>query len=134
MTNIATYMVDGAKPQAAAVLALLREDFSDHDHRDEIHVSRFMNCREQGYFITVRDGHSLTDGITFAFAEHRSSDDIVVYVRRSVALFDQPTTEWLFAELPNGDRGYTQNYFGWRKIADAAEYISLMIKASFERK
>lgn len=81
---------DGAHPQAQAVLAAIRFYFgegiesswnsNDARYQSDVEVHRWLNGREQGYLLTmapIRCGAS--QPLCIAFAEHRSSDSIIVY-------------------------------------------------------
>jgi len=78
---------DGANSQAQAVLAYLRgnegiEGSFDSERVQFLacpRVSRWENCREQGYVVTMRSlGHKKQ--INIAFFEHRNSDEICAIV------------------------------------------------------
>lgn len=75
---------DGASPQAQAVLAYIRQ-FSDGfgnwqkefgRYEADPRVSRWENCREQGYVVWMRGEPSSGRQINIAFFEHRNSDNI----------------------------------------------------------
>jgi hypothetical protein len=82
MTNLNNYMNDGACSSARAVLALISdfniEDSYNNDRRNydaDINVSRWQNCREQGYVLTLRS-KDYSKQLNIAFFEHRNSDSI----------------------------------------------------------
>lgn len=74
---------DGANFQAQAVLAYLRarsgieQSWNDerHQYDAEPKISRWENCREQGYIVWMR-GVGYSGQINIAFFEHRNSDNI----------------------------------------------------------
>ena len=113
--KIEHYMQDGANYQARVVLSILQEEVKNKQENitdkfskwNNIHVSRFMNCREQGYTISVLKNmfSSSLEGITISFAENRSSDDIVIYSLNAVSSFNQPTLDFIFS------KGYETKYF-----------------------
>lgn len=126
--KIQNYMQDGAHDSARIVLAYLTklvkqyaEDSKEDSVWKNISVSRFMNCREQGYFLSVRKDFYKIEGITIAFAENRNSDDIVVYVSDRLEIFDQPTNLTLW---PNDNKNEAETkYFRFDEHYKAAEYI-----------
>lgn len=82
MTPLSIYLNDGANRQAKAVLAFLQdltiEDSWDSERKKYIaspSVSRWENCREQGYIISMRS-QDYSRQINIAFFEHRNSDRI----------------------------------------------------------
>ena len=90
---------DGADPQAQAVLAYLTYGRAGVDkswdaerkrYTAEPQVSRWQNCREQGYVITMRGGKGRQ--INIAFFEHRNSDDICA-IKWEQTTINAPTIE-----------------------------------------
>jgi hypothetical protein len=83
MANLFNYMDDGAKAQAKGVLAYLQQpdgiekSYCDEEKRylAEPKISRWENCREQGYVIYMRS-RNMDKQINIAFFEHRNSDEI----------------------------------------------------------
>ncbi len=74
---------DFKNTQAKLVLEAFRLVTEDSHMNIDLHLKDFDNCREQGYVIEL---HSVENKYIpsekrpyFAFAEHRNSDDIVVY-------------------------------------------------------
>jgi len=61
-------MKDGANYQAQAVLAYINTEIED------VKISRWENCREQGYVLSLRNRS--TSQLNICFFEHRNSDDI----------------------------------------------------------
>lgn len=122
---------DGAHPSAAAVLALVRlklhegiQDSWDDErraYRAEPRFVRFDNCREQGYIIFMQHYMPNFDKkqINIAFAENRSSDDIVVYVFET-ATFNAPTV----ADFPEEVWTAGRHFFKYNEHYQAAEFIS----------
>jgi hypothetical protein len=78
--NAANYIQDGACPASRAVLALFAPYVVDgsyasdsNSYENVVQVSRWDNCREQGYILYLRvEGKQLN----IAFFEHRNSDEI----------------------------------------------------------
>lgn len=82
MNYLKSYLDDGANYQAQAVLCFLRDrtiedswDKEFHKYNAEPIVSRWENCREQGYVISLRAIHGRGQ-LNIAFFEHRNSDEI----------------------------------------------------------
>jgi len=91
---------DGADPQAQAVLAYLNygrdgieESWSDEWKRymAEPRVSRWQNCREQGYVITM-NSKNRDRQLNIAFFEHRNSDEICA-IKWEQKTMNAPTIE-----------------------------------------
>lgn len=83
MQDLKTYLQDGAKHQARAVLAILQESADIEPSWDkerkmyiaEPKIGRWENCREQGYIVSLRS-KNYSEQINIAFFEHRNSDSI----------------------------------------------------------
>lgn len=85
MTNLSEYNNDGASYQSKAVLAFLQVMTIEESWNKEYHkydaeplVSRWENCREQGYVIVLR--HLFPNNeykqLNIAFFEHRNVDNL----------------------------------------------------------
>ena len=82
MTNLENYLEDGANYQSRATLMFLQRDASIEEswnkeyktYDAEIKVSRWENCREQGYVVSLRN--KKREQLNIAFFEHRNSDSI----------------------------------------------------------
>ena len=82
MTDLQNYLQDGACSQSRATLMFLQaypniesswnKERSSYDA--DIQVSRWENCREQGYVVSLRAPNSTQ--LNIAFFEHRNSDNI----------------------------------------------------------
>jgi hypothetical protein len=118
---------DGAQPQAAAVLAYLRQhdgiecSWSKENKRymSEPEVNRWHNCREQGYVISMRTPNSKQ--INIAFFEHRNSDAICALVFEAFTL-NPPT----LSDIPENvykDKWVTTHNVGYGKAAQMADLI-----------
>ena len=75
------YFSDGANKSAQAVLCLAQELVNtDYYHKTfrNIYLSRWENCRDQGYVITAQDPYNQHNRINLhiAWFEHRNSDKI----------------------------------------------------------
>ena len=80
MTTLSHYNDDGANFQAKGVLAFLQSASIEsswnkeyHRYDAEIKVSRWENCREQGYVVFLVCNHKQ---LNIAFFEHRNLDSI----------------------------------------------------------
>jgi hypothetical protein len=82
MTNLENYLEDGANYQSRATLMFLQRDANIEEswnkeyktYDAEIKVSRWENCREQGYVVSLRN--KKREQLNIAFFEHRNSDSI----------------------------------------------------------
>lgn len=119
MSNLNNYLDDGASSIARSVLCLLQGnlcyDMLDISKTSELDVARFDNCREQGYTVSVRNKNRKQ--INISFAEHRSSDSLIIYkwfknTFNSPTLSDMDDTSWNNAV-----------YFKYDGIYAAMEYI-----------
>ena len=127
---------DGAHPTALAVLALVRLQIGEGlqgsyddgvgDYLADIRFSRFDNCREQGYFIYLPIWKAGLDKqqLNIAFAENRSSDDIVVYSFEAPT-FNAPT----LADVPEIVWTEGRKFFKYNEHYQAAEYIVELLNA-----
>lgn len=122
--KLSEYMRDGADSYARAVLALLQgnifeEDFKNLNHVFGIKVTRFDNCREQGYTVYLRNKQNKQ--LNISFAVYRCSDDLVIYrwegeTFNSPALSDMLDTDW-----------DNKTYFAYNKVYEAYEFINKLI-------
>jgi hypothetical protein len=122
MTDLNTYLQDGANAQARAVLAVVQSGKVLENWK----VTRWENCREQGYTIykTIWGVGVKAHQLNITFCECRNTDEIIVYIWSKVT-FNSPT----LADINNpGEPGewieHTSKYFGYLKIKEAAEYIT----------
>lgn len=84
MNLLKAYFEDGANHQAQAVLAFLkyRGDIESSWNKEskrydaEVQVSRWENCREQGYVVMLKAKFGKVRQLNVAFFEHRNSDNI----------------------------------------------------------
>jgi hypothetical protein len=101
MQNIIHYLKDGAGNQARAVLAALQYRIGDgleasydkehHRYLAQINVSRWENCREQGYVCMLRTP-TYSNQLNIAWFEHRNSDDICAVMWEQVSM-NSPTID-----------------------------------------
>lgn len=98
---------DGADFQSQAVLAYVRYLISDglvdswnpitSEYQADIRVTRYDNCREQGYIIYLRN-LGRTEQINICFYEHRNSDQIYVQVN-DVVTFNAPLSSDIYGSM-----------------------------------
>ncbi len=118
MTNLKHYMQDGANAQARAVLALLQDDI---DEDREVRVSRWENCREQGYVISVLSPN-FREQLNIAFFEHRNSD-LIHAVKWQQTTINAPTIDTAkFGDIYK-DKYDTSFSVGYREIAKMTKWI-----------
>ena len=102
------------------ILNILQYDMNVNDNfisiNENIYVSCFDNCREQGYILKMLI--DFDDPLYIAIAEQRNSDNIVVYVYNKCAF---PSN------LPAENNWDNANYFEDGKIYDAVKYIKQTI-------
>lgn len=119
---------DGASPQAAAVLAYLREGDGIEeswsadlkDYQADPQVDRWHNGREQGYVVSMR-AKNYGKQINIAFFEHRNLDSICAIVFE-VFTMNPPT----LADIPEGvykTKWDTAKDFGYGEAAQMATWI-----------
>lgn len=79
---------DGANWQAQCVLAYLRAHL---DEKDNIHVVRYNNRREQGYIFFKQEGNRQ---MNVAVYEHRNSDSICIVAFEKLTKEPQNSDVW----------------------------------------
>lgn len=112
---------DGANVQAQIILALLKNyeieeswDSEYRRYRAEMKVERWHNCREQGYSVAMRPKvWRGNQDVTLAWAEHRSSDSIVVYEYKGAPM--NPLTVHDMATQPEAGAANTSHTVSGRK-------------------
>lgn len=92
MTNLENYLQDGANYQARATLMYLQrfcnieESWNDtyKTYDAQIKVSRWENCREQGYIVSLFN--KKREQMNIAFFEHRNYDGIcaIKWIQNSI--------------------------------------------------
>jgi hypothetical protein len=142
MTNIVSYLNDGANWQAQAVLAYLRANSeyalskaeSSEPYKwginTEIKVGRFENGREQGYVFTVRLYNYRTNNgeqmqRNWAVFEHRNWDGIVVFVSDEWTL-NTPGIGEIYGERGKSD--YDKS-FQYGQILECGKWLVEQIRA-----
>jgi len=120
---------DGANYQAQAVLACLRrwdgieESYSKDrgKYLAEPMASRWHNCREQGYIITLTN-HRHSNQINIVFYEHRNHDGICILQWESQCTINPPTLRDLPADTYKDKYDYAKD-FDFMQIKEASDYI-----------
>lgn len=128
MTNIESYINDGANWQAQSVLAYLRATYKNairetwneerkcYDAR--VGVGRYENCREQGYIFSILYKGKQRN---YCVYEHRNSDDICVVVFDYITI-NTPTLKMVCDAMGNNKWNYTKA-FPCGQIMDCGVYI-----------
>lgn len=138
------YMVDGAGAQARAVLAylqghdsLIEESWSDEwkKYMAEPMISRFDNCREQGYIVSLKSRY-YTHQINIAFYEYRSSDTICALMVEGYT-FNAPTKKDIMElcekeGMPDSSGNY-QHSESYGKASEMAEWIGEQLREFWTR-
>lgn len=133
MVEIDKYLCDGADWQSRAVLAylqghwegILREVYAGNFQYDaQIRVGRYENGRENGYSVSVM--YMWQKQKTFAFYEHRNSDNIYVLHTDDYFGFETPYSENIYKNYK--DKWDCDKSFKVGEIVECGEYIAEEIK------
>lgn len=134
MRNLKNYLSDGANHQARAVLMLIQpfnieESWSSEysEYLAEIKVSRWENCREQGYVLSLRS-LNYDKQLNIAFFEHRNSDGICAVKWEQITL-NSPTIDTSdFGDIykDKWDTSYSVNY---GQILEMSEWITEQLES-----
>ena len=124
------YMNDGAGYQAKAVLAYMEgydgieDSWNDKIKRYDANpkVSRWENCREQGYVVFMRSKASPNKQINIAFFEHRNSDNICA-VKWEQNTLNAPTIDTAKFGNIYKDKYDVSHEVGYGKAQEMAEWI-----------
>jgi hypothetical protein len=124
------YLKDGADWQAVAVMAYLRErvdsiTYVSYDKETKlrrcpnynVQVTRYDNCREQGYTFFVRCG---TKQRNYAVYQHRNTDSICVLIRDYMTFYD-PTSQEVRDEMK--DKWDVAETFSYGQILECGTWI-----------
>ena len=85
--KVRNYLHDDANWQAQCVLAYLRANLSKFKH--DLEVTRYYNCREQGYIFFMRVG---SKQMNVAVYEHRNCEALCI-VTSEKPTFNEPQAE-----------------------------------------
>ena len=140
MVDINKYFEDGADYQSKCVLAYIKgrnvldnelysmvEELGKYGIR--IEVSRYENCREQGYTLTCTLG---TKQRHYAFYEHRNSDEICVLISNKYCL-NAPSVDDMWAD--KGENCTKWDYdksFDYMHIQECGDWIIDQMVAFFK--
>lgn len=94
MTDIKSYLNDGANWQAQCVLSYVRSHL-DLPKSYNVEVGRYENCREQGYIFTLCKDYKQV--LHLAVYEHRNMDSLIIKSFRGF-FFNTPRAEDLGME------------------------------------
>lgn len=130
---------DGANAQAQAVLAYLRQgDGIENSWSDEEKeyiaqpkVSRWENCREQGYVVSMRS-KGYDKQINIAFFEHRNSDEICAVEWEQVTI-NAPTIDTAkFGDIYK-DKYDVSKGFGYGEASRMADWIEKQLSSFWNK-
>ena len=129
MTDLENYFDDGANYQAQGVLAFLKnhtiEESWNTEKRKydaEPRVSRWENCREQGYVIMMRS-KDYSRQLNIAFFEHRNSDQICA-VKWEQTTMNAPTIDNAKFGDVYKDKYDVSHTVGYGEVAKMADWIA----------
>lgn len=134
MTNLSNYQEDGANYQAKAVLAFLQriadieESWNKEEKRYEAEpkISRWENCREQGYVVSLRS-KDYKRQLNIIFFEHRNSDSICAVKWEQVTI-NAPTIDTAEFGDVYKDKYDTSHSVGYGKVSEMADWIAKELK------
>ena len=128
MTSLSKYQDDGANYQAQAVLAFVRRgevecsyNKEERIYEAEPKVSRWENCREQGYVISLRS-KDYQRQLNIIFFEHRNSDSICA-VKWEQTTLNSPTIDTAQFGDVYKDKYDTSFSVGYGEILKMANWI-----------
>jgi hypothetical protein len=134
------YMVDGANYQAQAVAIILRgmigdgleKSWNDTTKRYDAspEISRWENCREQGYVVSMRN-KSYSDQINIAFFEHRNSDSICA-VKWNQITTNSPTIDTAVFGDVYKNKWDTSHDVGYGEFMQMAKWIREQFESFYE--
>lgn len=115
MTNIHSYLNDGANWQAQCVLNYVRSH-TDLSNDYAIFVGRYENCREQGYVFTLTK--RWTQLLHIAVYEHRNSDSLVAKTFKG-SFLNTPRAE----DLNMKDKWDFDAEFEYGNVVECGKYV-----------
>ena len=113
--KIKSYLHDDANWQAQCVLAYLRGHIYNFKH--ELEVTRYYNCREQGYIFYMRIGGKQTN---VAVYEHRNCDALCIVANEKLTP-NEPNAEVIWETMK--DKWDTTADFDCGNISDCGDTI-----------
>ncbi len=124
------FQQDGAQFQAKAVLAEI-QGLIDEDVANTLQISRWENCREQGYVISQRLNKVGVAQLNIAWFEHRNSDQICA-VRWLQNTINMPTIDSAEFGDVYKDKFDVSFESGWREYSKMSEWIIDQFKEYME--
>lgn len=115
MTDIRSYINDGANWQAQAVLAYVRSNL-DLPKSYNVLVGRYENCREQGYIFTLCNDYMQL--LHIAVYEHRNVDNLIIKTFRG-QFVNTPRAE----DLKMEDKWDYDTSFDYGKILECGKEV-----------
>lgn len=132
MTKLSNYFNDGANAKAQAVLCMLKYNIGDgieeswnsekSKYDSDIQISRWENCREQGYVVIMRS-KNYQKQLNIAFFEHRNTDDICA-VKWEQTTINAPTIESAKFGDVYKDKYDVSHSVGYGEILEMANWIA----------
>jgi len=129
MTELSTYLMDGANYQARAILMCLQinsdiesswnEEYKTYDAT--IQVARWENCREQGYIVSLRS-KDYSKQLNIAFFEHRNSDNICAIKWEQLSMNSITIDNAQFGDVYKGKWGVSHS-LGYGKYLEMSVWI-----------
>lgn len=127
MTYLSHYLNDGANEQAQATLCFLRDFKIEKSWNKErsrydaqIYVSRWENCREQGYVLILRNKDFKQ--LNIAFFEHRNSDQICAIKWQQNTTNEPTISNAEFGEIYK-DKYDVSHVVEYGKVVEMADWI-----------
>lgn len=137
MIELQNYLQDGAGHQARAVLmhlqaiSTIESSWNDRWKKYDAvtYVSRWQNCREQGYVLILRNKQH--DQLNIAFFEHRNSDRICAILWKENTI-NSPTVETAqFGDIYK-DKYDISHSVSYGQYKEMAEWIATQLKNHYE--
>jgi hypothetical protein len=133
--EIENYLNDGAGELSQAVLAYLKRYVFLGDEDVIISISRWENCREQGYVLKVVHCDTEKLNLFIIFYEHRNSDNICVKLYRRNGIINN-----LNIDIACADENFMKDKYDFDKsfavdeASEAAKYIAKVINDYIDEK
>lgn len=137
MTNLNSYLQDGANYQARAVLMFLQIEYIEESYNNEhkrydaeIKVGRWGNCREQGYIVSLVN--KKRKQLNIAFFEHRNSDEIcaVKWEQKSTNILTIDTAIFEDVYSDKYDVSYSVKH---SNVCEMADWIRFNLKDHYKK-
>lgn len=129
MTTLSNYQQDGANYQARAVLCFVQnftiEESWNTERKEydaELKVSRWENCREQGYIISMRSKDRRRQ-LNIAFFEHRNSDSICAIKWEQISMNSITIDTAQFEGQCYNSKSDVSHSVSYGEVSEMAEWI-----------